>query len=46
MPALLSGVILVAVFAALATLAGFLAVTAFRRAGTREVPPGRGQRLS
>jgi hypothetical protein len=46
MPALLSGIILVAVFAALAALAGLLAVAAFRRAGTREVSRARGQRLS
>jgi hypothetical protein len=46
MPAVLSGVILVAVFAAMAVLAGFLGMTAFRRAGSREVTHSRDQPLS
>jgi hypothetical protein len=46
MPAALSGVVLVAVFAAIAVLAGFLGVTAFRRAGSREVTQSHDQHLS
>jgi hypothetical protein len=46
MSAEVSGVILVTAFLAIAILAGLLAVTAFRRAGSREVPPPGGQRLS
>jgi hypothetical protein len=46
MPAALSGVILVAVFVAMAALAGFLGVVAFRRAGSREVTHSRDQHLS
>jgi hypothetical protein len=46
MSAEVSGVILVTAFFAIAILAGLLAVTAFRRAGAREVTHSRGQRLS
>jgi cytochrome c biogenesis protein CcdA len=45
MPAMVSGIILVAAFAAMAALAVLLAVTAFRRAGSREAGP-RDKRLS
>jgi hypothetical protein len=41
---ILSGVLLVAAFAAVAGLAAVLCVAAYRRAGARE--PGRDQRLS
>jgi hypothetical protein len=36
MPAMVSGIILVAAFAAMAGLAAMLAATAFRRAGSRD----------
>jgi hypothetical protein len=37
---MVSGVVLVAAFLAIAALAGVLAVTAYRRAGAREAGPG------
>jgi hypothetical protein len=43
---MLSGVLLVAVFVAMAALAAFLGVTAFRRAGSREVVHSHDQHLS
>jgi hypothetical protein len=43
---MLSGAILVAVFVAIAALAGFLGVTAFRRAGSREVIHSHDEHLS
>jgi hypothetical protein len=46
MPAVLSGVVLAAAFAAIAVLGTILAVAAFRRAGAREATHGRDQRLS
>jgi hypothetical protein len=46
MSAMVSGVILVAAFAAIAVLAGALAMTAFRRAGTREASQTRDHPLS
>jgi hypothetical protein len=44
MTGILSGVLLVAAFVAVAGLAAVLCVAAYRRAGARE--PGRDQRLS
>jgi hypothetical protein len=38
---MVSGVVLVAAFLAIAGLAGFLGLTAYRRAGAREAVPGR-----
>jgi len=46
MSAMVSGVILVAAFAAIAVLAGALAMIAFRRAGTREASQTRDHPLS
>ena len=46
MSAMVSGVILVVAFAAIAVLAGALAMTAFRRAATREASQTRDHRLS
>lgn len=46
MTAMVSGVILVAAFAATGVLAAILAVAAFRRAGARETSNARDQRLS
>jgi hypothetical protein len=46
MSAMLSGVILVAAFAAIAVLAGALAMTAFRKAATRDAGQAGADRLS
>jgi hypothetical protein len=46
MSAMLSGVILVAAFAAIAVLAGALAMTTFRKAAGREAGPASDHRLS